>query len=129
MTMRVVLSRHHTRPSALHAPLGLSYLMNASTRIAVTPQNISAKQTTKIGVPELFERVELEQTGFALQKQTNHMPKPNASTKCLQAYKAAAYPWLTSALAAIPEQAATQADKQSVITAAQSLAAGVDNRW
>ncbi len=53
----------------------------------------------------------------------------NVIFKCLQAYKAAAYPWLTSALAAIPEQAATQADKQSVITAAQSLAAGVDNRW
>jgi len=54
-----------------------------------------------------------------------HCKKSNV----LQAYKAAAYPWLTSALAAIPEQAATQADKQSVITAAQSLAAGVDNRW
>lgn len=47
----------------------------------------------------------------------------------IHAYKAAAYPWLTSALAAIPEQAATQADKQNVITAAHSLAAGVDNRW
>ena len=129
MTMHVVLSLHHTRPSALHAPLGLSYLMNASTRIAVTPQNISAKQRTEIGVPDFFKQAELEQTGFALQKQTNHMPKPNASTQCLQAYKAAAYPWLTSALASIPEQAATQADKQSVITAAQSLAAGVDNRW
>ena len=48
---------------------------------------------------------------------------------CLQAYKAEAYPWLAAALAAIPEQSATEADKQSVIAAAHSLASGVDNRW
>jgi len=47
----------------------------------------------------------------------------------MQAYKTAAYPWLQSALAAIPDQSATEADKQSVIAAAQSLASGVDNRW
>ena len=47
----------------------------------------------------------------------------------VQEYKGEAYPWLEAALGAIPEQAATTADKQSVMKAAQSLAAGVDNRW
>ena len=105
--------------------LSLSYLLNNPNCSAVTPQNISTERKLRVGVPERIIQVEPEQTGFVLQDQINRMPKIN----CLQAYKAAAYPWLTSALAAIPEQAATQADKQSVITAAQSLAAGVDNRW
>lgn len=46
-----------------------------------------------------------------------------------QVYKAEAYPWITAALAAIPEQAATDADKQNLLKAAQDLASGIDNRW
>lgn len=46
-----------------------------------------------------------------------------------QVYKAEAYPWLTSALAAIPSHAATEDDKQSLLKAAQQLASGQDNRW
>jgi len=66
VTVHVVLSLHHKRPSALHAPVGLSYMLNKSVCLAVTLQNISAKQKTRIGVLELFKQVEPEQTGFIL---------------------------------------------------------------
>lgn len=47
----------------------------------------------------------------------------------LQVYKGEAYPWFAAALAAIPSQAATDADKQSLLKSAQDLAGGIDNRW
>lgn len=46
-----------------------------------------------------------------------------------QAYKGEAYPWIAAALAVIPSQAATDADKQSLLKSAQDLASGTDNRW
>jgi hypothetical protein len=41
-------------------------MLNKSVCLAVTLQNISAKQKTRIGVLELFKQVEPEQTGFIL---------------------------------------------------------------
>ena len=56
----------------------------------------------------------------------NHRVKQHVG---LQVYKGEAYPWIAAALAAIPSQAATDADKQSFLKSAQDLASGIDNRW
>lgn len=47
----------------------------------------------------------------------------------VQVYRGKAYPWFATALAAIPNQAAMDADKQSFLKSAQDLASGIDNRW
>lgn len=47
----------------------------------------------------------------------------------LYVYRGEAYPWIVAALAAIPNQAATDADKHSFLKSAQDLASGIDNRW
>jgi hypothetical protein len=43
-------------------------MLNNSACLAVTLQNISAKQQTRIGLLELFKQVEPEQTGFVLKE-------------------------------------------------------------